>query len=86
MAPTEQRRLIDAGNQFLKFNNTCLRHGAQVQFKAKGGVIIQGIFIRMKTKNAEVQSNQGRGGIQMPYTVKWNVSPELLMPVQAKVV
>ena len=73
---------MESGNAVLKqeafFN---LRSGAKVQFKVKGGGFVAGTFIRLKRKNAEVLSKYGRHGLPSAYPVRWNVSPELLIPL-----
>ena len=65
----------------LKSESWSLRSGAKVQFKVKGGVYVAGTFIRLKRKNAEVLSKYGRHGLPMAHPVRWNVSPELLIPL-----
>ena len=81
LTPAEQRRLIESGSQLLKFNNASLRAGAKVQFKTQHGVFIAGTMVRMKRKNAEVLSKFDRNGMKLNSAVRWNVSPELLIPI-----
>lgn len=82
LTPAEQLRLIDAGRQLVRFNNTFrLLAGSKVQFKTQHGVYIAGTFIRMKRKNAEVLSKFNRDGLKPGATVRWNVAPELLIPI-----
>ena len=68
----------------MKTNVFSLRSGAKVQFKVKGGVYVAGTFIRLKRKNAEVLSKYGKHGLKQPFPVRWNVSPELLIPLTAE--
>ena len=78
----DRQRLIDAAKQFNKVSNWNLRAGAAVQFKvSKTGAYINGIFVRMKTKYAEVEAQQDKYGRQVGHTVRWSVPPESLMPL-----
>lgn len=81
LTPAEQRRLIESASQIMRFNNASLRSGAKVQFKTQHGVFIAGTFVRMKQKNAEVLSLFDRSGLKRGSAVRWNVSPELLIPI-----
>jgi hypothetical protein len=82
----DRQRLIDAARQFNRFNNASLRYGAKVQFKhSRTGVVIEGTFVKMKQKYAEVMSDYNQHGTKQPYPVRWSVSPEMLIPVPAKV-
>lgn len=81
LTPAEQRRLIESGSQLLKFNNSLLLTGSKVQFKTQSGVFIAGTLVRMKRKNAEVLSKFNRDGLKVGTAVRWNVSPELLIPI-----
>ena len=78
----DRQRLIDAAKQFNKTTNYNLRAGAAVQFKfSRTGAYINGIFVRMKTKYAEVESQQDKYGRNVGHTVRWSVPPENLMPL-----
>jgi hypothetical protein len=86
----DRQRLIDAAKQFNKTTNYFnLRAGAKVQFKVgKTGAYINGVFVRMKTKYAEVEAYQDKYGRQVEHKVRWSVPMESLMPLtpsQAKV-
>ena len=82
----DQQRLIDSARQFKRFNNASLRYGAKVQFKhSKTGAIIEGTFVKMKTKYAEVMSDFDQYGRKAPFPVRWSCPPEMLIPVAAKV-
>jgi len=78
----DRQRLIDAARQFNKISNWDLRAGAKVQFKvSKTGAYINGIFVRMKTKYAEVEAHQDKYGRQTERVMRWSVPPENLMPL-----
>jgi hypothetical protein len=78
----DRQRLIDAARQFNKISNWNLCAGAKVQFKVtKTGAYINGIFVRMKTKYAEVEANQDKYGRQTERVVRWSVPMESLMPL-----
>ena len=82
----DQQRLIESARQFKRFNNASLRYGAKVQFKhSKTGAIIEGTFIKMRTKYAEVMSSQDKYGLPHADAMRWTVPPEMLIAVQAKV-
>ncbi len=83
LTPAEQRRLVEAGTQFIHFNNTALSPGAKVQFKSKSGAFIPGTVVRMNRKNAEVLSKFGKFGIKVGQAVNWRVPAELLIPIPA---
>jgi len=80
LTSVEQGRFIDEAKRAMKWtmmNN--LRTGAKVQFtNSKSGVVISGIFIRMKQKYAEVESTQGKGGFDVGQKVRWSVPPDML--------
>lgn len=79
----EQGRLMDDLRREVKFNNMNLRAGAKVCFtNSKTGAIIQGVFVRMKQKYAEVHSQQNKHGLDSMITVRWSVPPEMLRMVQ----
>lgn len=84
LEPNDQARFMDAARQLVKWNNVNLRAGAKVSFRnSKTGAIISGIFIRMKQKYAEVETNLDKNGLPMPYgTARWSVPPEMLRMVK----
>lgn len=83
LAPAEQNRLVDAARQFLRLSNSCLTPGARVRFRyARTGATIEGTFVRMKQKYAEIASNFDRYGVRHPTALRWNVPPEQLTPVE----
>jgi hypothetical protein len=79
LTPAEQGRFVDEARQRVKRTNTNLLSGAKVSFRSsKSGVMIQGTFIRMKHKYAEVESKQDKYGIPTQYALRWSVPPEML--------
>lgn len=86
MNAADQQRLIESARQLKRWNNSNLRYGAKVQFKhSKTGAIIEGTFVRMRVKYAEVMSNQDKFGLPHANAMRWTVPPEMLIPVAAKV-
>jgi len=82
----DQQRVLDEGRRLKRFTNSSLRYGAKVQFKhSKTGAIIEGTFIKMKTKYAEVMSPQDKYGLPHSNAMRWSVPPEMLIPVAPKV-
>jgi hypothetical protein len=85
LSPADRQRLLEACRQFVKNQNRFnLAYGAKVQFKhSKTGAIISGTFIKMKTKYAEVMSEQDQHGIKIGRAIRWSVSPDILIPLTA---
>ena len=81
LTPAEKSRFIEAARQQVRFDNTNLLAGAKVQFKTQHGVFIAGTLVRMKRKNAEILSKFNRDGLKPGAVVRWNVAPELLIPI-----
>lgn len=82
LSPADQGRLMDAARQHVRWNNANLRAGAQVCFRhSKTGATIEGTFVRMKQKYAEVESLQDKHGLRRERPGIWNVPPEMLRPV-----
>lgn len=80
----DQARLLDEGRRLKRFTNSNLRYGAKVQFKhSKTGAIIEGTFIKMRTKYAEVMSSQDKYGLPHADAMRWTVPPEMLIAVTA---
>lgn len=82
MSINDQQRFIDSAKNLVRMQNTSLRAGARVCFKhTKTGAMIDGVFVRMRQKYAEVETTKDKYGIDMGRVVKWTVPPEMLRMV-----
>lgn len=78
LSPEQRGKFLDAARNLQKFNNSYLRAGTKVSFTTRHGVRITGIYVRMKQKYAEVESNFDRYGRDVGQIVRWSVTPESL--------
>lgn len=61
-----------------------LRPGAPVRFKTRHGYEVEGVFVRMKQKYAEVHSNFDAWGRRGTNVLTWTVPPAGLIPITKK--
>ena len=80
LSSRERREFIDMIQNLQGNMNANLPPGTKVKFKNRDGVYIEGLFVRMRQRYAEIKSDQGKHGEPRP-TV-WTVSPSMLEVVE----